>query len=252
MNSTDTVPILHKPSEEFKTIVEERTDDQGRRMRVTRKVKLRLVTEKVSDGVAARCHWKKFGDAANDGPGPNSSSTIVGEAIFLKLSLNKDLDREPSKAPVVEAKNITCQYCQGAHWSARCPYKATFMEEAKGNAAAAAATAPEKSTKYIPPSMRKALEEGTPMPTNRDNPNTVRLSNLSEITTEADIRDLVTRIAPVSRVFVPKDPRTGLCRGSAFVSFMSMHEVERVIQVLDGRPYGNLIIKAELAKPQAP
>lgn len=216
------------------------------------------MSEKVCPEVAARRNWKKFGDAMNDGPGPNINSTIVGEAVFLKLSMNKDHDKEPSKAPVVEAKNIACRYCQGSHWTAKCPYKSTFADEVakEANTAQAAKAAADKaavSGKYIPPSLRKAIEEGGPgatLPMQRDNPNTVRISNLSDITTDADIRDLCSRIAPVARVFVSKDMRTGMCRGSAFVSFMTMQDAERVIQVLDGRPYGNLIIKAELAKPQ--
>lgn len=202
--------------------------------------------------MARRHDWRKFGDAAGDGPGPNISSTIVGESVFLNLSHSKDHDREPAKAAVVEAKNISCRYCQGAHWSARCPYKSTFAEEppkeGKGE--------PPAKLKYVPPSLRRSQEAGITDPltptatTNRDNPNTIRISNLSEICTDADIRDLVGRIAPPARVYVVKDQRTNMCRGSAFVSFHLIEDAQKCITVLNGRPYGNLILHVEMARPQ--
>jgi translation initiation factor 3 subunit G len=214
---------------------------------------MRLVTENVCPEVAARANWRKFGDAVNDGPGPNISSTIVGEPVFLKLSLHKDLDREPVKAAVVEAKNIVCRYCQGGHWSAKCPYKSTFAEEP----VVPAVGKEEPKLKYIPPSMRRTGEaasstDGTTASSHRDNPNTIRISNLAEQCTDADIRDLVSRIATPARVYVVKDQRTFLCRGSAFVSFHLLEDAERCISRLNGHPYGNLILHVEMAKPQAP
>lgn len=265
---------LTSPAETIKEVVEERTDEKGRLvkvsnwiwnilmiiLKVTRKIRLRLVSEKVCPEVAARSEWKKFGDATFDGPGPNISSTIIGEPVYLKLSLTKDHDREPAKVAVVEAKNIVCRYCKGAHWSARCPYKSTFAEEVNKEAAASAPPKEEVKLKYVPPSMRKNLENaaggGTTMegtttgPSHRDNPNTIRISNLAEICTDADIRDLVSRIAPPVRVYVVKDQRTLLCRGSAFVSFHIIEDAQKAIQKLNGYPYGNLILNVEMAKPQ--
>ena len=40
--------------EQIKTVVEERTDEQGRRIRVTRKIRMRLVQEDLSPAVAER------------------------------------------------------------------------------------------------------------------------------------------------------------------------------------------------------
>jgi translation initiation factor 3 subunit G len=240
------------PSDTIKIVEEIRTDETGRRIKVTRKIRLRLVSSQVCPEVARRHTWRKFGDAISDGPGPNISSTIVGEPVFLKLSMNRDHDREPVKAAVVEAKNIVCRYCQGGHWSAKCPYKSTFAEEV---AAADASKDEPAKLKYIPPSQRRAIEAGldpSAASSHRDNPNTIRISNLSEVCTDADIRDLVSRIVTPARVYVVKDQRTMLCRGSAFVSFVLLEDAERVISILNGRPYGNLILHVEMAKPQAP
>lgn len=256
LDSFSAVPGVSS-SERIKEVVEERTDESGRLVRVTRKIRMRLVTEKVCPQVAARADWKKFGDAAGDGAGPNVSSTIIGEPVFLRLSMSKDHDQEPAKATVVAAKNIVCRYCQGAHWSAKCPYKSTFAEDAKEAAAGADDKEANKPLKYIPPSLRRSAEAGaagdmlgTTTTTYRDNPHTIRISNLSEVVTEMDIRDLVGCLAIPARVYVPKDYRTGLCRGAAYVSFHMAEDVQRVIQKLHGHPYGNMILHVEPAKPQ--
>lgn len=46
----------NSPSENssIKTVTEERIDESGRRVRITRKIRMRLVTEEVSPEVAAR------------------------------------------------------------------------------------------------------------------------------------------------------------------------------------------------------
>lgn len=49
-SSTESLPT----GEQIKTIVEERVDDQGRRIRVTRKIKMKLIQEQVSQAVAER------------------------------------------------------------------------------------------------------------------------------------------------------------------------------------------------------
>ena len=41
--------------------------------------------------VALRKKWKKFGHASDDGPGPNRSTTIVADEVFLQLTTNKEV-----------------------------------------------------------------------------------------------------------------------------------------------------------------
>ena len=59
------------------------------------------------------------------------------------------------------------------------------------------------------------------------------------------MRDLCAPLGYVSRVFVVKDRETWVCKGFAFVSFHSKEDAEKAMAVLDGRGYGNLILKAE-------
>lgn len=257
----------------IKTVTEEKRDDQGRLVRVTRKIRMKLVTEAVEPEVAARRAWKKFGLAANDGPGPNISSTILGEPVYLKLAMDQDFDKQEvaAQVPVVEAKSVKCRYCEGPHWSVKCPHKDKFIgveakvnhgqggnaakEEAKSETAAPSAA----PAKYVPRFRRQ--EEGAAAAggqtgssdqtqDDRDMGLAIRISNLSDLVVESDIRDLCAALnAPVARCNVARDRITGRCKGYAFVNFYSKDDAERVMNKLNGLPYGNLILKAEIARP---
>ncbi len=257
----------------IKTVTEEKRDDQGRLMRITRKIRMKLVTEAVEPEVAARRAWKKFGLAANDGLGPNISSTILGEPVYLKLALDQDFDKQEvaAQVPVVEAKSVKCRYCEGPHWTVKCPHKDKFVGVAakvnhgQGSSATneegkTEATQPAAPAKYVPRFRRQ--EDGTSASASgsteqtqdeRDLGLAIRISNLSDVVVENDIRDLCDALnAPVARCNVARDRNTGRCKGYAFINFYSKDDAERVMTKLNGLPYGNLILKAEIARPSAP
>jgi translation initiation factor 3 subunit G len=82
----------------------------------------------------------------------------------------------------------------------------------------------------------------------RDDPNTIRISNLSEDTTDADVRALVNPFGSVSRVFVAMDRDYGGCKGYAFVTFFERSRAEACIAKLDGYGYDSLILKVDFAR----
>lgn len=240
---------------------------------MTRKIRMHLVTEAVEPNVALRRTWKKFGVSANDGPGPNSSSTILGEPVFLKLSMDADFDKlevSPAQAQAAQAKTVKCRLCDGPHYSSKCPYKETFAGEGKKfsinagteteeDVASASPVNPAAGpVKYVP-KFKRSIEEGgmgvassdasSPLD-DRDQGLAIRITNLSDIVVESDIRDLVGAIGiPVARCNVGRDRITGRCKGYAFVNFYTKEDAEKVMARLNGIPYGNLILKVEIARP---
>lgn len=267
--NTNTLPPCDGSLRECSKVitVEEKSGTSGEIKIVKKEIFYHLHSQKVSAGQLERSKaWKKFGDASSDPPGPCMSSTITGDPVTLNLSHGKDFDKEePAKAVVVEAKSVSCKYCQGPHWSARCPFKDVLgvdgTNSVSGSGSGSIATqTEEKKLKYVSPAQRRQMEQGTAAGVSgmaaaamgRDNPNTVRLSNLEEITTETDITQLITPITKPIRVYVSKDFKTGLCRGSAFVSFNSMSECEKVVERINNITYGNIVINASIAKPQKP
>jgi translation initiation factor 3 subunit G len=81
----------------------------------------------------------------------------------------------------------------------------------------------------------------------RDDSNTLRVTNLSEDTTDDDLRDLFGRFGRISRVFLAKDRETNRTKGFAFVSFHENDDAMRAMEKLDKKGYDNLIIRVEFA-----
>ncbi|KAI8350369.1 eukaryotic translation initiation factor 3 subunit G-domain-containing protein [Blakeslea trispora] len=178
-----------------KVIIEYRENDDGKKVKVTRKIRAKLVTEHVNKAVAERKKWAKFGEEAGKKAGPDLSTTTIGENIPLKLGSTtgktaEDVAEEETKNKIkaqAKTKNIACRICKGEHFTSKCPYKDTMqpMDEIAStieavkldslDAAAAAAGGASPSidlgssvsgsgpSKYTPPHLRnKAAGSGAP------------------------------------------------------------------------------------------
>ena len=80
----------------------------------------------------------------------------------------------------------------------------------------------------------------------------LRVTNISEETTEADLQVLFAPYGRIARIYLAKDRETMVSRGFAFVSFVHRQDAERAMQALQGHGYDHLILKIEWAKPSAP
>ena len=86
---------------------------------------------------------------------------------------------------------------------------------------------------------------------NRDQ-NTIRVTNISEDTSEQELLELFQRFGRISRVYLAKDKETMQSRGFAFVSFVHREDAARAMDKLQGFGYDHLILKLEWARPSAP
>lgn len=109
--------------------------------------------------------------------------------------------------------------------------------------------------KYIPPSKRgnavgQTMGNDPSSSYSRDDSATVRISNVSKNTSEADLEDLCTRFGPIRRIFLSRDRETRESKGFAFVAFQNKGDAERCINRLDGYGYDHLILSVEWSKPK--
>ncbi|PKY42923.1 translation initiation factor eIF3g [Rhizophagus irregularis] len=249
-----------------KTIIEYKTNDDGKKVKVTRKIKKTLITERVNKVAAERKKWAKFGDERGKKAGPDLSTTSIDQQIFLKLSTTgkhaesiEESDLNKKKAALI-GKKILCRICKGDHFTTKCPYKDTLqpldelnkdLEATKEAAPVNEPVAPENSAggKYIPPSMRAGAKSttGDSYKERRDDA-TIRVTNLSGDTTEGDIHDLFRRFGSISRVYLARDRETNICKGFAFVSFVLRDDAAKALQAINGYGYDNLILRVEWAK----
>lgn len=206
-----------------KTIITFRYNDQGQKVKTTRRIRYTTHTEKVNPRVAERKTWSKFGLSAKDPAGPAPDTTSVGENIIFRPSTNwrKD-EKEQGEDPNAQAmkdklkdKKVKCRICNGEHFTARCPYKDTMapigtetgtadvaagMGDEPGAAAAAAGGPGAKKGSYVPPALRAGAAgaaAGDRMSGSkygeRDDLATLRVTNVSHLHWALSLTGVVVR-----------------------------------------------------------
>ncbi|OTA57733.1 translation initiation factor 3, RNA-binding subunit [Hypoxylon sp. EC38] len=261
-----------------KTTITYRYNENGQKVKTTRRIRLVTHREVVNPRVAERKTWKKFGLSEKDGAGPQMDTTSVGENIIFRLSTNwkKDTKDEAKDATAnamkekLKDKTVKCRICNGEHFTARCPYKDTMAPVgAEGNSADVAAGMGDepmpssvgaagagKKGSYVPPALRgdRAAAGGERMGGKygeRDDLATLRVTNVSEMAEEPELRDMFERFGRVTRVFLAKDRETGLAKGFAFISFADRNDAVKACNKMDGYGFKHLILRVEFAKKAA-
>ncbi|KAG8927715.1 translation initiation factor eIF3 subunit g [Tulasnella sp. 419] len=243
------------------------TNEEGKKVKITRRIKRTLVKATVDPVVAQRKTWAKFGAEKGAKPGPDRATTTVAENVVLKLMAGSKAEPEPeqedSLKKQLDGKKIQCRLCKGPHFTTKCPYRDTLgslgVTDTPEDGIATpqnepAAPAPSGSSgKYVPPSMRAgANRAGETMgrSSNRDDLPTLRVTNVSEDAYEDDLRDLFSKFGRVARVYIGKDRETGIGKGYAFVSFEDRAAAERALAKTDGLGYDNLILNVQWSQPR--
>ncbi|KAI0011017.1 eukaryotic translation initiation factor 3 subunit-like protein [Xylariaceae sp. FL0662B] len=264
-----------------KTTITYRFNENGQKVKTTRRIRMVTHREVVNPRVAERKTWPKFGLSEKDGPGPQTDSTSVGENIIFRLSTNwrKDSKDEAKDANAnamkekLKDKTVKCRICNGEHFTARCPYKDTMApvgasggmtdvaagmaDEPPAAAGGPAAAAAGKKGSYVPPALRgdRGAAGGERMGGSkygeRDDFATLRVTNVSEMAEEAELRDMFERFGRVTRVFLAKDRDTGLAKGFAFISFADRNDAVKAASKMDGYGFKHLILRVEFAKKAA-
>lgn len=275
----------------MRTIVEWKYNEAGQKVKVTKAVRKVTEVTRVSKRALERKKWAKFGAAKNTADNSNVTYTANEDVRLEDPNADQVLPGEKKEeenifAGVKNSSIVVCRHCGmvGDHWTLKCPYKDTPIDElptdlatrgaadaGEGGAAAAAGAASAGagavaggsedrgsalsgafgSGRYVPPSLRGRVSEGGGgggMEEDRDFA-TLRVTNVSPDTREDDLKDLFRAFGPVARVYLAKDRETFESRGFAFVSFMHREDAERALNKLQGYGYDHLILKLEWAKP---
>jgi translation initiation factor 3 subunit G len=256
-----------------KTITEYGVSDEGYLQKTIRVVKLSEITRSVSKTVAARKHWKKFGDCAGKPEGVERGiSTVSVDEIHMEWieHATDDADEEEE----ADYASMAAKDIQGmlrmerfkrrqeerrhgvANWAQLMALEASQRNPGEApppgmEPVAGAGAAP--GGKYVPPSRRGGA--GATMGESmygRDDSTTVRVSNLSKGTTEADLEELCMPFGETRRIFLSRDRDTNESKGFAFVTFRSQGDAAKCIEKLNGYGYDHLILSVEWSKPREP
>ena len=127
-----------------KTVTSYRFNDDGKKVKTTRRIRTTVVKEHVNPRVAERKAWPKFGLEKGHAVGPSFDTTSVGENIIFRPSINwkaNAKEEKPDKNSMKEQlkdKKVKCRICNGEHFTARCPFKDTMAPIGEDGAGAGA------------------------------------------------------------------------------------------------------------------
>jgi len=231
----------------------------------------------VNRNILARRQWAKFGECAGSKPGVEDNVTYLsGEVYKLDLRPRKQEEAKSENNPLAGLRDVVnasdrgdsivqCRNClKFGHWTLKCPERRKIGMSNDELAQQPDADAPETPTpnsttagtnKYVPPSLRPGAARdrdgasGRPR-FDRDDANTLKVTNLSEDTTEDDIRELFRNFGHTTRVYLARDRVSGESRGFAFVTYQTRQDAERAVAGLNGHGYDSLILHVEFAKPR--
>lgn len=198
-------PEIIKNADGTETHISYRWREDGKKVKTTRIIKKTVLKTKVDPRVAERRKWAKFGLSANDGAGPQSQTTSVGEDIQLyprqgfkgadrDEAANAASELQKQKEKLAKSATVKCRICNGDHFTARCPFKGTMAPDGEpplGDPVAdpmadvgAGASGGAKGSSYVPPALRNkggAAAAGEKMggKYERDDLATLRVTNVS-------------------------------------------------------------------------
>jgi translation initiation factor 3 subunit G len=262
----------------IKYVYEYHTNEDGKRVRVTKKVRVYKNVKTVSHRVEERRkRWKKFGKCVGQS---EVGITYVGEEVQLVLGEEERKERERIEREKKDKQELESMYTSmiaegkkpGGPIQAAGP---TASPGGTGGPAAPAAWRPSWKTGagsgappssssvttpppteaggsvYVPPH-KKGGGSSTGGPadsTSTDYTTTIRVTNLSEETTENDLQDMFRKFGPISRIYLVRDKLTNTSRGFAFITYNSRKDAETAMEEMDGKGWDYLILSIEWAKP---
>ena len=238
-------------------------------VKVTKKLRVQKVTKRVSKSVLERRGWRKFGGSEKLKPGESDTgiTAVSVEEIYLervRAQSKSEVEKLSDPLAAMAAANtslLVCRICgkKGDHWTSKCPYKdlaaskGLTVGEKLDDGPGGGGSGDVRKGGYVPPSMRAGAKGGESMGDSMRKPrdeNSIRVTNLSEDTREADLQELFRPFGAVTRIYVAFNRETGESRGFAFINFVNRDDAQRAINKLDGYGYDNLILRVEWAAPR--
>ena len=203
----------------IKTRISYKINEKNELIKVTQQIKVITEIKKTSKNVlerGERLKNKKFGNAINN---DNNNITFRDNCDFKILKPGEDEDEDETAGNLTES----------------------LKKFQKKRIAKQKTDVNKKKTDNKYESSHKKYQDNYI----KYNYNSLRVSNLSEQTTEQDVHELFKYFGRIQRVFLVRDKVTQKSRGFAFITFNNDKDAEYALNSLNGYGYDNLILKVE-------
>ena len=154
----------------------------------------------------------------------NKGCTMIGDEVFFI----KPGEKEQTSQFLKEDLQIKCMNCGGEHMTYLCdkpPPEKKVEKKTDGS--------------YVPPSMRSGYESQMV---------TVKVSNLPEDFDSHALKQRFLQCGRISRANVPRDKRSGACRGFGFIDFQDRKGAEMAVVKMDRHRLDYNVIDVQIAE----
>jgi len=253
----------------LKTTVEYRTNEKGEKVKVTRTVREYTAVRRIPKRVEERRkRWKKFGKCAN-ATGLEAGISGIAEPVFLILGddarkqkeVEEKLKKEQNKISEMY-RNIVAEVNAGVTPGVsggpalyrprfRDATMATSSNPSGASSGGGGGMGGGRPGLYVPVHLRGRGGPGA-TPFESEETATLRVTNLSEETSEQDLQSMFQPFGHLQRVYLAKEKETYRSKGFAFVSYVRRRDAQAAMDALNGKGWDYLILNIEWADARKP
>lgn len=221
----------------IKYTIQYRLNEHGRKIRITRKVRvtkktLQVVNKRVEE---RKTKWVKFGRVKGV-EGIEQGATYRGEEVFLVMG-----DEEERKAERDRREQLARDTKE-----LETLYQSLLSDHLdKSSTMTSSSPTPWRPRNHLTLATNSTVSSSL----EDDKSTTIKISNLSDETTDDDLRELLRDYGRVSKSHIVRNRETNLSRGFAFINFHQRRDAEIAMEKLNGYGWNHLILSVEWAKP---
>eukprot|EP00747_Dinoflagellata_sp_TGD_P144383 gnl/TRDRNA2_/TRDRNA2_176488_c1_seq9.p1 gnl/TRDRNA2_/TRDRNA2_176488_c1~~gnl/TRDRNA2_/TRDRNA2_176488_c1_seq9.p1 ORF type:complete len:258 (-),score=4.91 gnl/TRDRNA2_/TRDRNA2_176488_c1_seq9:183-956(-) len=224
----------------IKTKIEYRRDEKGRILKITNRVRIKTIERKNSISQEERFKSLQF-ESQTFTEQIDYSTVPIPENIYFECpsSLKKDDLKDFARRNVTETASNLVELLEKKKIERQLKTKEENEQKLMSISV---------KKKYLPPHLRSIEPSSNTMVQGYGTEELVslRVGNLSDDTTERDLKNLFGHCGKITRVHLATDNR-GVSRGFGFVKFSEREDAEQAKKLLDGYGYANRILRVEFA-----
>lgn len=239
-----------KPDKDgIKTVTKYTRNDRGETVKIVRRVRVIVKSQRINKAVYARKNLPQFGMAISEILAVKGTTIVSHDDCYIEPPKNartfkkmKDDDDDFYCSDLSQMKTTH---------ALKQKLKALRDDLEGVESKPDGLEVEEKVSKLIP----SRLKDGGGASKFKDDRKlkgeecTIRVTNLAEDVNESDLRELFGCVGQINRIYLATHRASGNFKGFAFITYNSRADAESAIRKLNRHGYDNLLLNVEWAKP---